>query len=327
MKNVLITYQIPQEGLIELNRTFNVSYPPKTALSKQDILEIIDGFEAVITAFGHPFPKDVIQRAQRLKIISNFGGGTDNIAVDAASRKGILVTNTPDAVTEPTAEFTIALMLATARRISEMDRKIRFGDIRWGIMTNLGHTLYGKKLGIIGLGQIGKAVALRARAMGMEVSYYNRRRLSREDEKRFGVQFLLIQDLLSLSDMVSLHIPLSQESHHFIGMKEFKMMKSDAILINTSRGAVVDEKALIKALDSGIIAGAGLDVYENEPHIPDALTRLDQVVLTPHVGTATVETRMNMAEDAARNIIDYFKGLKPKYMVNPQVYVPPSSRT
>jgi D-3-phosphoglycerate dehydrogenase len=320
MKQILITYQLPKEGLVELESDFKVSYPDQTVLSKDDLLDTIESSEAIITAFGHPLPEEVIRKGKKLQIISNFGAGVDNIPIQVASEQGIIVTNTPDAVTEATAELTLALMLDVARRVSELDRKIRRDEIEWGIMRNLGRTLYGKNLGVIGMGRIGMAVADRAKALGMNIRYYNRHKLDPEKEKQLGASFQDLPLLLSDSDVVSLHVPLTSETHHMIGYEEFQVMKPDTFLINTARGPVVDECAMIRCLKEGCIAGAGLDVFENEPVIPDALRHMEQVVMTPHGGTATIETRIVMAREAARNIIDYFNGRRPKHIVNPEVY-------
>ena len=318
-KKILVTYQIPKAGLKDLERHFDVYYPESLILHFSEMEKMIDDYDGIITVFGHLLPPEIIKKAKKLKIISNFGAGVDNIPVGLATEKGILVTNTPDAVTESTAELAISVIMAALRRIPECDRKIREGIIKWGIMENLGRNMFGKTLGIVGMGKIGKATAARAIALGMSIVYNNRNRLSRSEENKYKADYLPMDTLLDRADVVSLHIPLTDETRHLIGYDELKKMKPDAWLVNTARGAVVDEQALIKALQNKLIAGAALDVFEHEPDIPDEFLTMENVVLLPHVGTATMEARIAIARSASENIIDFFSGQKPKYMVNPGV--------
>lgn len=318
-KKILVTYQIPKDGLKDLERHFDVYYPESLILHFSEMEKMIDDYDGIITVFGHLLPPEIIKKAKKLKIISNFGAGVDNIPVGLATEKGILVTNTPDAVTESTAELAISVIMAALRRIPECDRKIREGIIKWGIMENLGRNMFGKTLGIVGMGKIGKATAARAIALGMSIVYNNRNRLSRSEENKYKADYLPMDTLLDRADVVSLHIPLTDETRHLIGYDELKKMKPDAWLVNTARGAVVDEQALIKALQNKLIAGAALDVFEHEPDIPDEFLTMENVVLLPHVGTATMEARIAIARSASENIIDFFSGQKPKYMVNPGV--------
>jgi glyoxylate reductase len=249
-----------------------------------------------------------MKSGKNLKIISNYGAGVDNINLHLAGEMGILVTNTPDAVTEPTAELTIGLMLSVMRRISENDRKLRMqAPLEWGIMKNLGNTLSGKMLGIIGMGKIGRSVARRALTFGMRICYFNRNKLDDVVENEFKTSLVALDELLEISDVVSIHTPLTDKTRHLIGETEFKQMKNGAFVINTARGPVIDEIAMVKALDSGKLGGAGLDVFENEPKISPELLQMDNVVLVPHIGTSTTETRINIGIVASQNIIDFFE--------------------
>ncbi len=320
MKKILVTYPIPKEGLSDLFENFEVFYPEKEKLTLKEISSLINDFEGVITAFGHPFPSEIIEKATKLQIISNYGAGFDNIPIKIATERKILVTNTPDAVTEATAELAIGLMIAVKRRIAECDRKIRSKKIKWGIMENLGSNLFGKTLGIIGMGKIGKATARRASALGLKILYHNRTKLPVDIKLNYNAEYVSFYEILKRSDIISLHTPITEETHYLIGRKEFKMMKPGCILINTARGAVVEEKELVHALKENIIQGAGLDVYEHEPDISDELLEMDQVVLLPHIGTGTSETRIAIARSAVKNLIDFFNEVKPEFMVNPEVW-------
>jgi len=281
------------------------------------LLQIIHEFDAVITVFGKPFPDSVMKNGKNLKIISNYGVGVDNINLRLAYEMGIIVTNTPDTVTEPTAELTFGLMLSVMRRISENDRKLRMHPpLEWGIMKNLGNTLSGKMLGIIGMGNIGRSVARRALAFGMRICYYNRNKLDSVVEKEYKATWVSLPKLLENSDIISVHTPLTDKTRHLIGENEFNQMKDGVFVINTARGPIIDEIAMIKALDSKKIGGAGLDVFENEPKISPELLQMDNVVLVPHIGTGTKETRINIGIVASQNIINFFEGRSPKFVVN-----------
>lgn len=266
--------------------------------------------DAFLPTFQFKVDKEVIDAAKgSVKIIANFGVGYNNIDVKYATKCGIVVTNTPDPVVEPTAEQAFALMLAAARRVAECDRKLRIENgLKWGVLENLGQTLYGKTLGIIGMGRIGQALARRAMACGMNVVYYNRTRLAHELETTYQTRRLKLVELLAISDVISLHTPLTDQTWHLIDRDSLKLMKPTAIIINTARGSVIDESALTEALQNHWIASAGLDVYEDEPNITPALLELDNVVLAPHSGTATVDTRNEMSRFASQNIIRYFEG-------------------
>ena len=240
-----------------------------------------------------------------LKLIANFGAGYNNIDLETCKARGIRVTNTPHPVIEPTAELAFALMIDVARRVSEFDRTVRAGKAEFGVMRNLSHSLYGKTLGILGMGRIGQALARRAKASGMRIIYYNRRRLSDEIEQKHDATYVDFQTLLQDSDFLSLNLPYTPQVHHIIGKPELGMMKRSAYLINTARGAHVDEAALIEALKSGIIAGAAMDVYEHEPAVSSELLSFPNVVLSPHTGTGTWEGRIAMCENVCDNIIAF----------------------
>ena len=307
---ILVSTRLFDEGFNELMDKYEVVFPEKELFSKEEVISMISGFDAFISTFQFKMDKEVIEAAKgSIKIIANYGVGFNNVDVDYATQCGIVVTNTPDPVIEPTAELALALMLATSRRIAECDRKMRMPKgLKWGVMQNLGQSLYGKTLGIVGMGRIGQALARRALACGMKIVYNNRTRLSPDLEKLYQAHRLELTDLLQTSDVVSLHTPLTEETLHFINMDQLKQMKPTAILINTARGPVVDEAALVFALQQKIIAAAGLDVFENEPIITPGLFDLDNVVLAPHNGTGTVDARIEMSRYVSQNIIRYFEG-------------------
>ncbi len=307
---VLISTKLLTEGFRELNEKFELVFPENNIFTKDEVLKLIPDFDAFVPTFQFKVDKDVIDAAKgRVKIIANYGVGYNNIDVEYAAKCGIIVTNTPDPVIEPTAELAFALMLAAARRISECDRKMRIPNgLKWGLLENLGQSLSGKTLGIVGMGRIGQALARRALANGMKIIYSNRNQVSQAIEEKYSAQYVTLDDLLKMSDVVSLHTPLTDETYHLINSERLVLMKKSAILINTARGPVIDEAALIVALKNKSIFSAALDVYEFEPNVSKELLELDNVVLAPHNGTATVEARNEMSRFASRNIIRYFEG-------------------
>ena len=275
-------------------------------LSGHTLYAPLEEAEVLISTFDKPVTREMILSAPNLKLVTNFGVGFNNIDLEACRERGIRVTNTPQPVIEPTAELAFALMHAVARRTAEFDRKLRQGTAEpFGVMNNLSHSLYGKTLGIIGMGRIGQALARRAVASGMTIIYHNRRPLGDEAMKRLGyeVKYISLEELLETADFVSLNLPYTPEVKHIIDGKALRMMKPTAYLINTARGAHVDEEALVKALKDGEIAGAAMDVYEHEPQIHPELLTLDNVVLSPHTGTGTWEGRIDMCENVCDNII------------------------
>ncbi len=319
-EKILVTFPLPMEGLKVLEGQFDVIRYKKGSMPKSDLLNSISDCAGILAA-AVDLDEEIMAAAPKLKLISVYGAGYDNIDIKAATERGILVTNIPDVVTDSTAELTIGLMLDVMRRISETDRLLRRGDSSsWGMLNNLGRVLYGKELGIVGMGRIGRAVAKRASAFGTRISYYNRKRLDPVIEMELGVVYKRLDDLLKAADVVSIHTPLTKETRHLIGERELSIMKPSAYLINTARGAVIDEKALVNKLTEGKLAGAGLDVYEKEPLISPSLLKMENVVLTPHIGTNAIETCLQMTRESSQNIIDFFSDRHPFHAVNPQVF-------
>ncbi|HNQ01655.1 MAG TPA: D-glycerate dehydrogenase [Syntrophales bacterium] len=290
-------------------------------MGRADLLEAVAGADGFLSMITDAVDAELLDAAPRLRVVSNMAVGYNNIDVAAATARGIVVTNTPGILTEATAELAFALILAAARRVVDLDRRTRAGEWTcWAPLLFLSREVSGKTLGVVGLGRIGRAVARRARAFGMRVLYHSRSRLEAEEERDLGVEYAEKDELLATADFVSLHVPLSAETRHLIGRRELDLMKPTAYLINTSRGPVVDEAALVEALKARRIEGAGLDVYENEPMLTPGLAALDNAVLLPHVGSATVETRTKMARMAAENLLSALRGERPAHVVNPEVW-------
>ncbi|WP_148464738.1 2-hydroxyacid dehydrogenase family protein [Peptoniphilus harei] len=315
---LLITSNIPKKIYDDLDKNFEISYHDSNVpLSKEEIMEIIKGQDALLCPLSDKIDKDVIDAGDNLKIIANYGAGFDNIDIDYAREKGIVVTNAPaPASAVSTAELAFGLMLAAARKIVSGDKVTRAGEFYgWRPTFYLGSQLKGKTLGIIGLGNIGKNLAKMARAFEMKVVYYSRTR--KEDfEKEFDIEYLDRDEVIRSADFLSLHTAFVPDLRHMISKKELEMMKKSAILINASRGPIVDEDALADALIENVIAGAALDVYEFEPRVNDKLMDLDNVILAPHLGNATFEARLEMGENAKDNLIDFKNGKNPKNKVN-----------
>ena len=307
---------MPEESLTRLKKYCKVCiHTADSPITQEELLEFAPLLDAIIPV-GTKINAKFIEKAKKLKIISNYGVGYDNINLVAASKKGIPVTNLPYSVTEATAELTMTLMLAVSRRIIEADNYIRtVNSGNWHPMLMMGHELYAKKLGIIGFGRIGQAVAKRAWGFGMDLYYHDIKKLD-SDRLSVNVKFLPFGELIKQMDYITLHVPYFKETHHLIAEKEFENMKKSAYLINASRGHIVDQQALIKALKDKIIAGAALDVFETEPQVPVELCNLKNVVLTPHIGTSTVETRIKMAVRASEKVIQIMKGEKPENVIN-----------
>jgi len=317
---VLITRKIPDAGLEVLrknNLQIEILEPGKD--NKDIILQSkIGEADALLCLLTDTITSDLVGRAQRLKIIANYAVGYNNIDVPACSRMGIAVTNTPGVLTEATADMAMTLMLSAAKRIVEADAFTRKGlFIGWEPMLLLGADLSGKTLGIVGAGRIGRAVAKRAAGFDMQILYTDRDRVE-QIESDFGAQAVDLETLLRQSDFVSLHVPLDDTTHHMINAERLSLMKPGAYLINTARGPVIDESALYHALKNNALAGAGLDVYENEPKITPGLTDLPNVVLLPHIASATVETRNKMARIAAENIVAMYDNQRPPNLINPE---------
>ncbi|GIX05940.1 MAG: D-glycerate dehydrogenase [Candidatus Poribacteria bacterium] len=318
---IYVTRRLPQPALDRLAEVFDVEVNPEDrVLTKEEIIAHVRGKDALLCLLTDTIDAEVLDAEPSLKVVSNYAVGYNNIDVAAATERGIPVTNTPGVLTETTADLTFALILAVARRVVEGDRIMRAGEFPgWGPMYLLGHDVYGKTLGIVGMGRIGAAVARRAKGFGMRILYTSRSPKP-ELDVALGAERVPLETLLKESDFVSIHVPLTEETHHLIGERELRLMKRTAYLINTARGPVVDEAALVRALREGVIAGAGLDVYEREPAMEPGLAELPNAVLLPHVGSATVETRTAMGVLAAENAIAVIQGRRPPHLVNPEVW-------
>ena len=307
-KRVLISYHLPTEGFELLAKDFELIFPKDIRFSRAEVLAQISQCDALICNIDLKADQELIDAAAgRLKIIATYGVGYNQIDVKYATLRGITVANTPDPVTEPTAELAYALMGCAARRLAQSDRLLRQNELKWGTMEHLGVGLYGRTLGIIGMGRIGQSIARRGIAGGMSIIYHNRHRLPANIEKIYQTQWVTLEDLLQQSDFISISTPLNADTHHLIGAPQLALMKKTAILINTARGPVVDEEALAQALQQHAIGGAALDVFEQEPVINPLLLQLDNVVLSPHSGTSTLDARLAMNRFCAQNIYNYFQ--------------------
>ncbi len=323
---ILVTQKIPQPA-----------YPPLTAAGEVDanmeegyicsaneLMQRAPGHDYILCLLTDTIDEHLLEacteRSPRLKLVANMAVGFNNIDLAAATRLGIAVTNTPGVLSETTADLAFALLLATARRIGEAERYLRAGRFNgWGPLLFCGAEVHHATLGLIGVGRIGTMMARRASGFDMQVLYYNRHRLSAQEEAAYHLNYVPLDDLLAQSDFVSIHIPYTTETHHFISTRELALMKRGAILINTARGPIVDEKALVRSLQEGTIAGAGLDVFEREPAIEPALLTMEQVVLVPHIGSASLPTRTRMATMASQNIVAHSQGERPPNILNPEV--------
>jgi len=319
-KKVFVTRSLPEEAMKLLTSRFDVEvWPDETPPPKNVLLEKVKTVDGLYCLLTDEIYKEVIGAAgNHLRGISQVAVGYDNIDVDAATWKGIYVTNTPGVLTETTADFAFTLLMATARRVAEADRYVRDGKWRipWGLTMMMGQDIWGKTIGIVGLGRIGSAVARRAKGMNMRILYHDIIR-NVQLEKTLGAEYVDLETLLRESDFVTLHISLSPSTHHLINEANLKMMKKTACLINTSRGPVVDEKALYKALKEGWIWAAGLDVWEKEPAEPsNPLLTLPNVTAAPHIASASYETRTKMAVMAAENLTAILEGKTPPNLVN-----------
>ncbi|MFQ5941218.1 MAG: 2-hydroxyacid dehydrogenase [Nitrososphaerales archaeon] len=289
--------------------------------SKTEIIRNVKDKDGLLCSLSDVIDMEVINAASKLRVISSYSVGYDHIDIDAATKRGICVTYTPEVLTETTADLTFALLLGAARRIGEADALVRKGRWRegWKYDFMLGSDVHGKKLGIVGLGRIGSAVAKRAYGFNMKVLYHSRHKLTVEKERELRAEYRSLEDLLKESDFVSIHLPLSKDTFHLLNEQKLKLMKPTSYLINTARGSIVDEKALLKALKQKWIAGTGLDVFEKEPlSMKSQLLKMNNVVLAPHIGSASTETREKMAEVAAINMLNVLNGRKPIYTVNPE---------
>ena len=320
---IVVTRRIPDPALELLQAAGDVWISPHDRpLTAEELQAAVHGADAVITLLHDPVDAALLDAAgPQLKCIANVAVGYDNVDVAAATERGVVVTNTPGVLTDSTADLAMALILMVTRRLGEGERLIRSREPwSWHMFFLLGSSLAGKTLGVIGLGAIGQATAKRARAFGMEIVYAGPRRASEETEAELGgARRLPLMQLLASADVVTVHTPLTPETRHLIDSTALRQMRPDAYLVNTSRGPIVDEAALAKALRDNRIAGAALDVFENEPEVHPALLERDNVVLIPHLGSATIETRTAMAVLAADNALAVLRGGKPPTAINPEV--------
>ncbi|HXF36898.1 MAG TPA: D-glycerate dehydrogenase [Actinomycetota bacterium] len=321
--SVLVTRTVPEPVLERLRERCEVDvYESGWAIPREELLRRVAGRDGLLALLTERVDAELLDAAgPRLRIVANYAVGYDNVDVEECTRRGVLVSNTPDVLTETTADLAWALILAAARRVAEGDRFLRSRRRWiWGPLMMLGQDVHGKVLGVVGFGRIGRAVARRAAGFGMRVRYHSRTRAPEEVERELGAERRSLEELLAEADVVSLHCALTPETHHLIGAEELRMMKPTAILVNTARGPVVDEAALAEALARGEILAAGLDVFEREPEVHPRLLELDNVVLVPHLGSATVETRVAMGMVAVDNLLAAFEGRRPPTLVNPEAW-------
>ena len=311
MAKVVVTGKIPAVALERLRAEHTVdAWEDESPIARDELLKRVAGADAIVSLLTEKIDAELLDAAgKRLRSVSNVAVGYNNIDVPACRERNVLVTNTPGVLTEATADIAMALILMSTRRLAEGERVIRAQQPwQWGMFYMLGSSIQGSQLGIVGMGQIGAAVARRARAFGMTIAYTKRSPLDAETAKELNATHMELDELLATSDVVSLHCPYSPETHHLMNASTIGKMKKSAYLINTARGPVVDEEALATALQQGKIAGAGLDVFEKEPTVHQALIGLDNAVLIPHLGSATVETRTAMANLAVTNALAVLSG-------------------
>ncbi len=296
-----------------------VAYQPNRPLDETNIRQAAEGCVGIVSQLMDPI-RDTVLSTPGLKCVSNVAVGFDNIDIPAATARKVMITNTPGVLDDATADFAFTLLMAAARRVVEADSFTRSGRFRgWAIDMMLGQDVFGATLGIVGVGRIGRGVAHRAKGFNMRVLYYDPQPLPREAEEQLGATRVDLNRLIAESDFISIHVPLTQETLHLISTAQFNAMKRNAILVNTSRGPVVDEAALVEALNGRKLAGAGLDVYEREPAVHPGLLQMPNVVLAPHIASATVRTRSEMSAMAARNMATAVRGGRPPNLVNPEV--------
>lgn len=323
---LFVTRALPGDAVENLKKFYEVEVWEKpTPPPREVLLQKVKNADALVSLLTDRIDRELIDSAPSLRIISQYAVGYDNIDVRYATERGIYVTNTPGVLTDATADLTFALILAVARRVIEAHNFVKSGEwggsgISWHPSMFLGIELSGKTIGVIGMGRIGKAVARRALGFGMNVVYHDRSRLPPHEEGELKARYAPLEELVKVSDVITVHVPLTEETRHLITERHFRLMKRTAIFVNTSRGGVVKTEDLVKALESGWIYGAGLDVFEEEPLPPDhPLTKLPNVVLTPHIGSATWEARTAMAKAVEENLIAFLEGRIPPNLINPDV--------
>ena len=318
MAKVVVTGKIPAGGLERLKAEHDVTaWESDVAIGRDELLRMVAGADAIVSLLTEKIDDELLDAAgPQLQSVSNVAVGYNNIDVPACEKRGILVTNTPGVLTEATADIAMSLILMATRRLGEGERVIRAQEPwQWGMFYMLGMGLQGRQLGIVGMGQIGIATARRAKAFGMNIAYTRRSPLEDNVVKELDAKYMSMDELIESSDVLSLHCPYSPATHHLMSENQFARMKKTAFLINTARGPIVHEQALVDALKSGQIAGAGLDVFENEPAVNPGLLELDNAVLIPHLGSATVETRAAMADIAATNALAILAGAQAPNLV------------
>ena len=314
MSRVVVTGRVPDAAVEKLRAAHEVEmWPDPELIGREELLRRVAGADAVVSLLTERIDAELLDAAgPQLQVVANVAVGYDNIDVPACTDRGVVATNTPGVLTDATADIALGLILMTTRRLGEGERLIRSGQAwKWGMFFLLGSSLQGKTLGVVGMGGIGQATARRARAFGMEIVYQSRSEIDAGIAAELGARRVELDELLSVSDVVSLHCPYGPATHHLIGAEQLAAMQDSAYLVNTARGPIVDEAALASALREGRIAGAGLDVYEHEPRVHPELRELDNVVLLPHLGSATVETRTAMAVLAAENVLAVLGGQRP----------------
>ena len=319
---VYVTREIPERGLKMIKERFDADvWPEYGPPPKEVIVEKVGNVDAVVSLLSDEIDAEVFGAARKLKVVAQMAVGFDNIDVKLATKRGIYVTNTPEVLTETTADFAWALLMAVARCVVEADRYVRTGKwkVSWHPTMLLGRDVHGATIGIVGAGRIGSSVAKRAKGFNMKILYYDV--VPRpEVEKELGAKNVDLDTLFKESDFISVHVPLAKQTYHMINTEKLRLMKKTAYLINNSRGSVIDEKALYRALKEEWIAGAGLDVFEREPtQLDNPLLMLDNVVVAPHISSSSHETRSRMAEMVAENLIAFFEGTIPPNLVNPEV--------
>jgi len=319
---VFISRKIPDIGIKMLKKagfSVDMNNTENKILSKKELIKKLKGKDILLSFLSDKIDEELLSSVPNLKMVANYAVGFDNIDLDAATKHGVAITNAAGTSSNAVAEHTLALMFAIRKRLFESDKFTRTGKYKiWEPSLMISHSLHGETLGVIGLGNIGTAVAKKALCLGMNVIYHTRTRKPKF-EKQFGAKFVSMKKLLNEADVISLHTPLTSKTRHMISKKELGMMKKGAILINTSRGPVIEEKYLCAALHKNNLAGAGLDVYEHEPKINYYLKKCDKVILTPHSASATYEAREEMASVAVQNIIDFTKGKIPKHLLNKEL--------
>ncbi|WP_020618683.1 2-hydroxyacid dehydrogenase [Paenibacillus daejeonensis] len=319
---VLVTRRLPEQVMAYLNERAEVTCPQENrGLTREELLTAIQGKDALLCLLTDKIDEEVMDANPYLKVIANYAVGYNNIDIEAATARGITVTNTPDVLTAATADMAWALLMAISRRVVEGDALVRSGAWKgWEPLQLIGGDVTGATLGLVGLGRIGRAMMRRAQGFDMDIVYWNRTRLPQEEETELGIRYASLEEVLKSADYLSIHVAYTEETHHLIGERELRMMKPEAYLINTARGAHIDEQALVRALQEQWIAGAGLDVYEREPELTEGLQGLDNVVLAPHLGSATLQTREKMGMMASRSILAVINEERPDHVVNTGLY-------